>query len=297
MILTEDELASLRTFAEATAGLDEELMQRCGDLMHIAAFDDAVLKAFVLLEERLRKIVDPGRRKLRTADLINYVFSQDGPLGKRLGDERDGMRDLYSGAFKVFRNPAAHGSVRYDPVKGKSIIGLVNLLLNSLKDVPPPPPPPPLPPNIESILAEFAQDPAYGTTVEGMLRSFIEKCIQAGIEPQAPAKQWIAFRRRALIKPTDSDETKATLMPVFYLFTGTKAKGLWFPVNERYRKVVGFDIKPIEKSLKGLGFQIAGKHQDYSIDLRFHNRQVFFDQLIELAEHIAKELDATLQSV
>ena len=49
MILTDDEMNSIRQSIEAKAGLDEELLKRCGDLMHMGKFDEAVHAAFVLL--------------------------------------------------------------------------------------------------------------------------------------------------------------------------------------------------------------------------------------------------------
>ena len=57
MILTDKEMDQIRRALENQAGFDEELMRRCGHLIHLGAFDEAVRSAFVLLEERLRKSV------------------------------------------------------------------------------------------------------------------------------------------------------------------------------------------------------------------------------------------------
>ena len=129
MILTDKEMQQVRQSIEAQAGLDEELLRRCDHLLHVGAVDEAVRSAFVLLEERLRKVA--GREDMTGTQLANFAFSaKDGPLAKHLGrtqSEREGLRELYSGAFKLFRNPAAHGAVGYNASDGKAIIGLVNL--------------------------------------------------------------------------------------------------------------------------------------------------------------------------
>jgi hypothetical protein len=64
MILTDDEIRQIRRSIEDQAGLNEELLRRCGDLIHMGNFDEAVRSAFVLLEKRLRKTVprDQGNR-------------------------------------------------------------------------------------------------------------------------------------------------------------------------------------------------------------------------------------------
>jgi len=90
MILTDKEMDRVRNVIEAQAGLDEELMQRCGHLVHQGAFDEAVRSAFVLLEERLREAVDVGpQRVLSGIRLINAAFDPEkGSLAKRLGNRK-----------------------------------------------------------------------------------------------------------------------------------------------------------------------------------------------------------------
>lgn len=57
MILTHLELNRLRETLESQANLDEELLRRCGNLLHLGAYDEAVRSAFILLEERLREML------------------------------------------------------------------------------------------------------------------------------------------------------------------------------------------------------------------------------------------------
>ena len=60
--------------------------------------------------------------------------------------------ELYSGTFRLFRNPTAHGLVGYSPAEGKAIIGFVNLLLKILKRAEELPPPDMFPENVEKAL-------------------------------------------------------------------------------------------------------------------------------------------------
>lgn len=92
MILTDPELQQIRHKIEAQAGLNEELWRRCGDLVHMGNFDEAVRSAFVLLEERLREAAH--KDGLTGAQLANYALNaKNGPLAKHLArtdSEREG---------------------------------------------------------------------------------------------------------------------------------------------------------------------------------------------------------------
>ena len=134
MLLNDQEMQNIRQAIDERSGLDAELLNRCSDFLHTGKYDEAVRNAFILLEERLRSAVN--KDGMTGTQLANHAFnSTTGPLAKVLGNneaEREGLRELYSGAFKLFRNPTAHGVVGYDLVEGKSIIGLVNLLLKMI---------------------------------------------------------------------------------------------------------------------------------------------------------------------
>ena len=93
MILTDNEMREIRRSIEAQAGLDDELMQRCGPLIHMDQFDEAVRSACVLLEERLRQAVN-GEGMTGTRLAMHAFDPDDGPLAKHLGrnqGERKGL--------------------------------------------------------------------------------------------------------------------------------------------------------------------------------------------------------------
>jgi uncharacterized protein (TIGR02391 family) len=113
MILTDDEMRQIRVSIEEQAGLDEELANRCSQLIHLGAFDEAIRSAFVLLEERLWKAVNGDG--MTGTNLANHAFSKNSPLVKHLShnlSEGEGLRELYAGAFKLFRNPTAFDLIK-----------------------------------------------------------------------------------------------------------------------------------------------------------------------------------------
>lgn len=294
MILTDEQMREVRQSIEAQAGLDAELMRRCGDLIHMGKFDEAIRSAFVLLEERLRKITNKGG--MTGTQLANYAFgSRNDSLAKYLAytpSEQEGLRELYAGAFKLFRNPTAHGVVGYDAAEGKAIIGLVNLMLKLLKRVEELPPSGLLPDNVEAALSEVEE--TVGPGAASRLRMFLGKCVRAGIQPTND-KGWIPFRSPALVKYDRWDRPKPHRIPVFHLYPGKSGRGIAFGVQRYHSKVVGFDVSSLTEQLLALEFQIAGTRKDLRVSLRFHNDQEFFDALFDLVAQTAEELAETLE--
>jgi uncharacterized protein (TIGR02391 family) len=294
MILTDEEMQQVRKCVEAQAGLDEELVRQCGNLIRMGAFDEAVRSAFVLLEERLRKAV--SREGMTGVQLANYAFnSEKGPLAKLLSygqSEQDGLRELFSGAFKLFRNPTAHGVVGYSPAEGKAIIGLVDLMLKILKRAGELPPPDLFPDYAEKALSEV--EGAIGPAAASRLRVFLGKCVrELGLKIH-PGKIWIPFRKSALYRSPSWDAPRHHPIAVFYLVVSRQEPGLYFATST-YAHVVGFNVDRLVEALTGLRFQLDGKAQEPVVDLRLCNDQEFFDALFDLVRHVADELAQTLR--
>jgi uncharacterized protein (TIGR02391 family) len=297
MILTDNELREVRRMIEAQAGLDEELLRRCGHLIHLEAFDEAVRSAFVLLEERLRDAVKV--EGMTGTQLANHAFSPaNGPLAKHLGrnqSEREGLRELYSGAFRLFRNPTAHGVVGYSAAEGKAIIGLVDLLLKLVKRTEDLPPEGLFPENIETVLSKIQQEIGPGAT--SRLRLFLGKCIsEVGLKPSPTATQWLPFRKHALYHADGWEAPKAHTIPVFYLqVESSKKMRLYLPTSSYYAKVVEFNVDRLVEESTALGFQLLGKDPEPHADLRIHNDQGFFDAFLDLVTWTTRQLEMTLQ--
>jgi uncharacterized protein (TIGR02391 family) len=291
MILTNSEMERVRQCLETQAGLDEELVQRCGHLIHLGAFDEAIRSAFVLLEERLRDALNKeGITGTRLA--LDAFDPENGPLALQLASsrsERIGLQELYAGAFRLFRNPTAHSVVGYSAAEGKAIIGLVDLLLTLLKRVGEIPPPGLLPENVEKLLENIEQN--IGPGAASRFRSFLGRCVAAGLKPSKSAKAWIPFRRRAFVRFDWWDEPKSHNIAVFYHDSRT----LSFPIHGYYAGVVGFDVDQLVEELMELRFRPSGKKRDPAIDLRTSDDQAFFDSLYELVVRTADNLEDTLQ--
>jgi uncharacterized protein (TIGR02391 family) len=296
MILTDNEMRQIKRTIEEQAGLDEELMRRCGHLVHMGAFDEAVRSAFILLEERLRKAV--GEDRMTGTQLANHAFNAtNGPLAKHLGRsqaEREGLRELYSGAFKLFRNPTAHGVVGYSDAEGKDIIGLVDLMLKMLRRAEELPPPDMFPATLEGALDKLEEVIGPGAT--SRLRLFLAKSVrEVGLTPDASAKQWIPFRRYCLYKFRHWEEPKPHPVAVFYLLATEKDYGLSFPTTLYFRNVVDFNLDQLMEELTELGFRLKGQKREPFIDLKTRNDQAFFAALYDLVVRTADELEGTLQ--
>ncbi|RLC77822.1 MAG: hypothetical protein DRJ03_26240, partial [Chloroflexi bacterium] len=206
--------------------------------------------------------------------------------------EREGLRELFSGAFRLFRNPTAHGVVGYSAPEGKAIIGLVDLMLKMLQRAEELPPPGLFPENVEVALVRVEE--AIGPGAASRLRTFLGKCLkELGLKP-ATAKQWIPFKRYALYKLDQWEKPRSHPITVFYLRATDPEYRLQFSTYH-YVRVVGFNADWLIKELTGLGFQLVGKNQEPRIDLRIHNDQSFFDTLFELVKRTADELEQTLR--
>jgi uncharacterized protein (TIGR02391 family) len=256
-------------------------------------FDEAVRSAFVLLEERLCKAVD--KEGMTGVHLANYAFNAEkGPLSKHLGrtgSEREGLRELYSGAFKLFRNPTAHGVVGYSAPEGKAIIGMVDLMLKLLKRADELSSSDFIPDYVQAALSKMEETLGPGAT--GRLRFFLDRCVKEARLKPTKAKQWIPFKTHALYKAEQWEEPKAYTVAVFYLVQ--PAYSLHFSTEQYYANVVGFNVDRLTEELLELGFYLSGKRQEPRIDLRIHNDQPFFDELFTLVVRVADELGETLR--
>jgi uncharacterized protein (TIGR02391 family) len=292
MLITNDELGGLRQAIESLSGLDPELQKRCGQVMHVGAYDDAVRNAFVLLEEQLRQRVNQDG--LAGVALVQHGFKPDGPLAKRLAGsevEREGLRELYSGAFRLFRNPVAHGRVGHEADEAKSILGLVNLLLKILDGggdtgVE-------FTRNLELALGEVKK--VLGSKVDLQLRRFLEKCVQAGLQVDPNAKQWIGFRKHAWVRLDHWPKPKQHPIPLFYLL-GYYTQMLAFPVRSSYRTVVGLNMNQIEQELIGMGLAVTSINAvpHHTANLKTQHDEQFLDTLFEGVKRISAAFERSV---
>lgn len=98
-------------------------------------FDDAVLTAFKVVEERLRKVV--GQPGYSARKLIETAFNPTtGTLNdsSSLGGQIEGRYFLFRGAFQSYRNSPAHGFPNWNADEAFDLVVLANRLLIILED-------------------------------------------------------------------------------------------------------------------------------------------------------------------
>lgn len=293
MFLTNDEMSLIRSAVETQAGFDAELINRCSHLIHIQAFDEAVRNAFVLLEERMRKILQ--KEGITGYNMAQYAFSANGPFTKMLSHnqhEYEGTRDLFYGAFRLYRNPAAHTVVGYSGSEARSILSLVNLLLGILDRLSQTPQPGAFPANIELVLTTLEKQ--IGTPATNKVRAFLGQCIKLNMHPSGEAKQWIPFRKYAYVRTSQSNAAKKQLVTIFYLTTSTKEQGLWFPIRQYHTQIVEYNKEEILSRLESLGFIPIGKIQDPAISLNKYYTPAFLEEVLVTIVKIGQEFDKSL---
>jgi hypothetical protein len=297
MLLTDAELKQLRQSLENLGGWDAELLQRTSSLVHVGAFDEAVRNAFVLLEDRLRRSAGKEGANMTGTGLADYALNAErGPLAKHYGQnraEREGLHALFTGGFKLFRNPAAHRVVDFDSTEARFILGYVNLLLHLLGKITANQPMTPFPKNVEEALAQFetSTDPASASRMRG----FLSKCAKLGLTPRPSSKVWIAFRHYALTKQPTWPRAKPHPITIFYFYAHPGQQSFWFPVNQYQSHVVGFDTGSVGQKLRNLGFQHTGAHQDFNLPLKHNTGQELFDRIFEIVEQTVTAFRATLE--
>jgi uncharacterized protein (TIGR02391 family) len=292
VFLTNDEMQVLRETVEAQAGYDPELIKTCSHLIHIQAFDEAVRNSFVLLEDRLRKVLN--KQGATGFQMAQYAFSTNGPFTKLLSHnqlEYEGTRDLFFGAFRLYRNPSAHTIVGYSAGEARSIISLVNLLLVRIEQLASIPQPGIFTDNIEQALNALEQK--IGKVPVMRVRVFLRQCEKLNIHSSSMAKQWIPFRKHALVQSDPQKQPKSQRVTVFYLSTNAKEQGLWFPINQYWSRIIGIDKKKPLEALKELGFQPMGNVQDPYLNLNLSHSQEMFEELHQVVMQISRDFDNT----
>jgi uncharacterized protein (TIGR02391 family) len=246
------------------------LAEMCSGLIQAQRYDEAVSRAFVVVEERLRDTL--GVHGGSGVHLSEKAFAPDsGDLVDRLARPRgevDGIRNLFVGAFKAYRNRAAHTMADYTLNEARAVIHLANLLLLILKQVERAPSH-----QIRKDVAELLEPDA-----RRRLSSFLESLQEIGIrkgegESKTPYKAVLRYR------PPSWETPRPYEVSVFYLnATGGKPRIEFRCIS--LEKVVGLDLDTLEEELLQLGCVRVGlKTVPIWLYLNQHNDQETFDQL------------------
>lgn len=117
--------------------VDDELRDRCVDLLlRPGKADTAVRDAGVVFEHRIRKAAGLGAQYYGVGLVDKALGPRDGVLDfGGLQPEREGIHQLYRGVMAFFKNPTSHRIIEdYDVTRARQVVGLVDLLLQLLRD-------------------------------------------------------------------------------------------------------------------------------------------------------------------
>jgi uncharacterized protein (TIGR02391 family) len=110
----------------------DELYIAVNRLVDTGANEEAVLQAFKFLDSHIQKLLSIPPHKIYGEELVNHVFSpSSGVLQLETHqNEQIGLRNFFSGANALFRNPAAHRFMDYDDFDTGAIIAMVAMMAN-----------------------------------------------------------------------------------------------------------------------------------------------------------------------
>lgn len=118
----------------ASARLDVDLHQRLISVRSQFLIGEYELAAFAAMREveiRVRELIGANNSLLGVA-LMRQAFGDGGKLSDSTldGGERNGIRELFSGAIATFKNPSSHRQVNYnDPTEASEVVLFADLLM------------------------------------------------------------------------------------------------------------------------------------------------------------------------
>lgn len=138
-----DPLAVLRARRRLGLDLHDSLATRLASLTRAGAFEQAAFDALRAVEVRVRQLADDPRKqngsRLVGTDLMHFAFKDDGgPLADPEAErgERQGVMELFAGAFGAVRNPLGHDNVEWaDSTEAAEMVLLADLLMRMLDRV------------------------------------------------------------------------------------------------------------------------------------------------------------------
>jgi len=121
--------------------LHQNLAPKLQPLIHVGAFEQAAFMALREIEQRVKEMAGTpkdkqGQNDLRGDALMTFAFNpSSGPLTDSSADtgERQGVMNLFKGAFAAFRNPLGHRTIEFDdPTEAAEVVLFADLLMRQL---------------------------------------------------------------------------------------------------------------------------------------------------------------------
>jgi uncharacterized protein (TIGR02391 family) len=280
MLITNTQVDELLSVLDDLSGLDQELSERCSPLIRSERYDEAVSRAFVVLEERLRELL--AVRSGSGGQLVQKLFSsKDTQFTDRLNlpsAEIEGINNLFAGAFRAFRNRAAHTVAGYTLEEARAIVHLVDLLLLVVEQTRRAP--------AQQIPEKIAQ--ALTPAAKQRLQHFLERLQDIGIR-QGRGKGWIPYRAFLEYRAPSWQESRPHSVAIFYLSIKRERPMLAFN-SKMLARVIGLDIKQLKTDLLQVRcIRTAAKRTPIRLFLSEYNDQATFDRLYEILRDLMEK--------
>lgn len=280
MLVTNAQVDELLSELSGLSGLDQELIERCSILIRSERYDEAVSRAFVVLEERLRELL--GVRGGSGVNLSQKAFAPEkGQLVDRLylpPAEVEGIRDLFVGAFKAYRNRAAHTVAGYGLDEARAIIHLINLLLLTLEKARQAPAQQ-VPERIARLLSPAATE---------RLRTFLGNLQDIGIGV-GQGKTWTPYRATLKYNQPSWEEPRPHQVAVLYLSVYAGKPVVIFN-SAGLSRVERLDVDQLETELVQAGCtRTAAKDTPIRLFLDQYDDQETFDRLYKVLQDLMEK--------
>jgi len=125
-----------RSFMYAANNFSEDLIDSVSVSIDTKQYDAAIVEAFKTFEEKITSKLNVTPIMYSGVDLANFAFgSKTGKVQLGTNEaEQLGLRNLYAGAYSLFRNPSAHRFVGNNEVTTNTIVALLSLILKIVED-------------------------------------------------------------------------------------------------------------------------------------------------------------------
>jgi uncharacterized protein (TIGR02391 family) len=131
------DVLSLRLRSDAKIHYPDELVELTYELMKSEEYESAVLAAFKFIDSHLQTTIGCDPHEYYGEKLINYAFSTE--KGKLLfshhTSEQSGIRNFFSGANAIFRNPLAHRLIYLDEKTARAIIAMIAMMTDLITKI------------------------------------------------------------------------------------------------------------------------------------------------------------------
>lgn len=129
-------------FASQLAVIEKDLYtpefhNQVGALLASGKYDASVVTAFKFLDNQLQTALKVSPTQYYGEEMVNYAFAPNaGKLQLNThSNEQVGLRNFFSGANALFRNPSAHRFVNFDKFSANAIIAMTGMMAKLTKSL------------------------------------------------------------------------------------------------------------------------------------------------------------------